>query len=202
MAWISNLTVVYFNNLLDLHGRWHCPSTIIWMFCTIAAFCVDDLVVTVSFILPDCLDLYSAYCKICHHFRQHGCSTRACMGPWVPSLAVFLLGYLGPVPGCFLRVHLFRVLLLTSWLTASLTPFSDRSPRSGSCFVLVAHVADFFFCTSLLRRFLVSTRARHPRSLASSRLTATLCSSSSPFHHFRAASCSTSRLVCSSSIAV
>ena len=56
MAWISNLTVVYFNNLLDLHGRWHCPSTIIWMFCTIAAFCVDDLVVTVSFILPDCLD--------------------------------------------------------------------------------------------------------------------------------------------------
>ena len=39
---------------------------------------------------------------ICHHFHQHGCSTRACMGPWfhpwlffflgtwVPSLAVFL----------------------------------------------------------------------------------------------------------------
>ena len=23
------------------------------------------------------------------------------MGPWVPSLAVFLLGYLGSVPGCF-----------------------------------------------------------------------------------------------------
>ena len=51
------------------------------------------------------------------------------MGPWVPSLAFFLLGYLGPVPGCFLRVHLFRVLLLTSWLTASLTPVL-RSPAA------------------------------------------------------------------------
>ena len=38
---------------------------------------------------------------ICHHFHQHGCSTRACLSPWVPSLAVFLLGYLRPVPGCF-----------------------------------------------------------------------------------------------------
>ena len=63
MACISNLTMVYFNNLLDLLGRWHCPSTIIWMFCTIAAFCVDDLVVIVSFLLPDFLDVFSAYCN-------------------------------------------------------------------------------------------------------------------------------------------
>ena len=66
-------------------------------------------------------------------------------------------------------------------------PFSGRWLRSGQCFVLLACAADVFFCTSLLCQFLVSTRARHPRSLASSRLTATFWSSS------------TSRLVCSCS---
>ena len=63
MAWVTNLTMVYFHNLLDLLGRRHCLSTIIWMFCTIAPFCVDDLVVIVSFLLPDFLDFFSAYCN-------------------------------------------------------------------------------------------------------------------------------------------
>ena len=105
-AWISNLTMVYFNNILDLLGRWHCPSTIIWMFCTIAAFCVDDLVVIVSFLLPDFLDFFSATATpsqrelICHHFHQHGCSTRACMGP---------------IPGCFAS----WVLESRPWLSSS-----------------------------------------------------------------------------------
>ena len=59
---------------------------------------------------------------ICHHFHQHGCSTRASMGPWVPSLAVFP------------HVHLFRVLLLTSWMPASLTPFLPSSAAIGFMF--------------------------------------------------------------------
>ena len=63
MAWVTNLTMVYFYNIFDLLGRRHCLSTIIWMFCTIAAFCVDDLVVIVSFLLPDFLDFFSAFCN-------------------------------------------------------------------------------------------------------------------------------------------
>ena len=191
MAWVTNLTMVYFYNLLDLLGRRHCLSTIIWMFCTIAAFCVDDLVVIVSFLLPDVLDFFSAYCNtftartdlsprsptemydkslftliapigfsyvsrilgcILAHFsaikKKHlclrlallfgpdpGCFSSRVLGsrPWL----FFLHGYLAPVPGCFssrvlgsrpwlfvfLLVHLVRVLLRTSWLTASLTTF-------------------------------------------------------------------------------
>ena len=191
--------MVYFHNLLDFLGRWHCPSTIIWMFCTVAAFCVDDLVVIVSF-LPDVLDFFSTYCNTftartdlssLSPTRMFDTSLYGSLGP-IPGC--FSSWVLGSVPGCFPQVHLFRVLLLTSWMTASLTSFLRRRLRSGSCFVFLAHVADFFSCTSLLGQFLVSRSL-----LASSRLTATFWSSSSPSRNFRAASCATSRLVCSSS---
>ena len=136
---------------------------------------------------------------ICHHFHQHGCSTRACMGPWVPSLAVFVLGYLGPVPGCFLRVHLFRVLLLTSWLTASLTPVLRSPAAIGFMFR-----APGTRCRLLLLHFsfepILGFDSRASPALAGFfSPTATFWSSSSPSRHFRAASCATSRLVCSSS---
>ena len=197
---------VYFNNLLDLLGRQQCPSKIIWTFCTIAAFCVDDLVVIVTLLLPDFLDVFSDYCNTF--------TARTDLSPLSPTrkFDTSLYGSLGPIPGCFsslctrvpplavfYHVHLFRVLLLTSWMTARLTPFLRHRLRSGPCFVFLAHVADFFSCTSLLSQFLASTRTRHPRSLASSRLTATFWSSSSPSRHFRAASCAISRVVCSSS---
>ena len=106
-----HLTMVYFNNFLDLLVRRHCPSTIIWMFCTIAAFCVDDLVVIVSFLLPDFLDFFSAYCRTftartdLSSLSPTRCSTRACMGPWIPSLAVFIASicsvFFCSPPGCF-----------------------------------------------------------------------------------------------------
>ena len=198
-------------------------STIIWMFCTIAAFCVDDLVVIVSFLLSDFLDFFSAYCNtftartdlsplspkrmfdtnlftltarigISYVSRILGCILACC---WHCSSCH---GSLGPIPGCFSSRP--SVPCSSAHLLADC--FSDpRSPIAGCDRIHVScswhHAADFFFFTSLLSRFLVSTRARHPRSLASSRLTATFWSSSSPSHHFRAASCATSRLVCSSS---
>ena len=233
--------MVYFYNLLDLFGRRHCLSTIIWMFCTIAAFCVDDLVVIVSFLLPDFLDFFSAFCNtftartdlsplsptrmydmslftliarigfsyisrilgcILAHFSDNKNCIFACC--WhcssVPSLAVFLHGLLDPVPGCFfsrvlgsrpwlffftgtwvpslgcsssqtlgsrpwlfvfLLVHLIRVLLRTSWLTA-LQTYSWHFPFEP--------ILGF-----------------HSRA------------SPAPSRHFRAASCATSRLVWSSS---
>ena len=184
MDWVSNFTMVYFNNLLDLLGRRQSSgrserSLLSVLMTSSSSSPLSFLTSSMSFQTTATL----SQCElICHHFRQHGCSTRDCMGPWVPSLAVFP------------HVHLFRVLLLTSRMTASLVPFLRRRLRSGSCFVFLAHVADFFSCTSLLSQCSVSTR-----SLASSRLTATFWSSSSPSRHFRAASCATSRLVCSSS---
>ena len=120
--------MVYFNNLLNLLGRWHCPSTIIWMFCTIAAFCVDDLVAIVSFLLLDFLDSFSAYCNTF--------TARTDLSSLSPArmFDTSLYGSLGPIPGCLLRVHLFRVLLLTSLPTASLTPVLRSSAAIGFMF--------------------------------------------------------------------
>ena len=178
--------MVYCNNLLNLLGRRHCPVTNIWTFCTIAPFCVGDLVVIVSLLLPDFLDVFSDYCNTF--------TARTDLSPLSPTrmFDTSLYGSLGPIPGCFSS----WVLRSRPWLffLTSTCPFLRRLLRSGSCFVFLAHVADFFSCTSLLSQFLVSTR-----SLASSRLTATFWSSSSPSRHCRAASCATSRLVCSSS---
>ena len=63
---------------------------------------------------------------------------------------------------------------------------SPASPVLDACFLSFAPILGFG--SSIL-----------PRSFASSRLTATFWSSSSTSCHFRAASCATSRLVCSSS---
>ena len=71
---------------------------------------------------------------------------------WVPSLAVSSL---------ILHVSPIRVLPLTSWLTDALSPFL--------CRLLLLCCADSWF----------RHHACHPRSFASSRLTATFCSSSS-----------------------
>ena len=102
------------------------------------------------------------------------------MGPGVPSLTVFSSRPSDPCSSAPLLDDCF-----------SDPPLSSHRVRSGPCFVLLAHAADVFSWIALF----VSTRARHPRSLASSRLTATFWSSSSPSRHFRAASCATSRLV-------
>ena len=88
-----------------------------------------------------------------------------------------------------LHVRLIRVLLLTSWLTHALSPFLPSPAATGLLFLAPSTSCRLL----LLCRFLVSG------SLASSRLTATFWSSSSSSRHSRAASCATSRLVCSSS---
>ena len=219
MAWVSNLTMVYFNNILDLLRRRHRPSTIIWMFCTIAAFCVDDLVVIVSFLLPDFLDFFSACCNtftartdlsplsptrmfdtslftliarigFSHVSRilrtiKKTTSLPAVgtalpfMGPWVLSLAVFL------------HVHLFRVQMLTSWLTASLTPFSpvaccDRVHVSYSWHFSFEPILGFDSHASPALAGFFSPDCDFLVVIV-------------PSHHFGAASCATSRLACSSS---
>ena len=168
----------------------------------------------------------------------------------------FFHGSWGPIPGCFcFNTSIWHVFhqtyfsLLVCFIVASgessahslADSFSAclaprRRLRSGLCFVLQAHAAEYFSCidsprfrvslhTTLL--FLVFRWLRRqpsrspaspvidacflsfapilgfgssilPRSFASSRLTAIFWSSSSTSCHFRAASCATSRLVCSS----
>ena len=130
------------------------------------------------------------------------------MASRVSSLAVFSLSFTS-VNSVFFCLHLTR-----------------RRLRSGRFLVLPARAAYFFFSLfpvplspligcDFLVTFPCSWHALQtssssfapilgfgscasPRSLASSGLTATFWSSSSPSRHFRAASCSTSRLFCSS----
>ena len=167
------------------------------------------------------------------------------MGPGVPSLAVFSSWVLGSRPWLFffLHVHLSRVYQtyyspLECFIVASgepsAHPLADsfsaclaprRRQRSGFCFVLQEHAAEYFSCiaASPTRLSLVEHWLRRqpspardagffsfapilgfdssilPRSFASSRLNTIFTSSSSTSCYFRAASCGTSRLVCSSS---
>ena len=165
---------------------------------------------------------------------------------WVPSLAIFSL---------FTSIwHVFNETyysLLECFIVASGEPSAHlladsfsaclaprRRLRSGLCFVLQAHAAEYLSYIAVSPRFRVSLHAtllsfvirwlRHqpsrslpslvrdacflslapilgfnssilPRSFASSRWTSIFWSSSSTSCHFRAASCATSRLVCSSS---
>ena len=103
-------------------------------------------------------------------------------GSWVPSLAVFLPSR--PFGTCFIKptTHSLGVsssllvnLPLTHWLTASVCLAPHRRLRSGLCFVLQTHAAEYFSgcvaslhallrCQFLMpvsylsRRFLVSAR--------------------------------------------
>ena len=79
-----------------------------------------------------------------------------------------------------LHVRLIRVLLLISWLTRALSPFPSQAAIGLLFLAPSTHCRLLLLC-----RFLVSARACLPRSLASSRLTATFWSSSSSSRHFR-----------------
>ena len=88
------------------------------------------------------------------------------MGPGVPSLAVFLPSR--PLGTCFIKptTHSLGVsssllvnLPLTHWLTASVCLALHRRPRSGLCFVLQAHAAEYFSCIAVSPRFRVSLHA-------------------------------------------
>ena len=114
--------------------------------------------------------------QIHHDFGQH----------FLPAVGIaFLSWVLGSWLFFFVfHVRPFRVLLFTSHLSLA---------AIGSLFR--ARVADFFFSCWPGSWFRL---VQSSRSLASSGLIATFWSSSSPSRHFRASSCGTSRLFCSS----
>ena len=122
--------MVYFNNLLDLLDRRQCPLTIIWTFCAIAAFCVDDLVVIVIFLLPDFLDVFSDYCNTF--------TTRTDLSPHSPTrmFDTSLYGSLGPNPDCFSSWWSNRQ-EEQSWFSS---PFG-RPEKTRQCWNYVVHSA-------------------------------------------------------------
>ena len=133
------------------------------------------------------------------------------MGSRVPSLAVFLCPsrpsipcsfvHISPVAGCD-RVavscsqHVLHTSSLASFLTGSLSPFLPHRRRLLVTFPCSWHALQT--SSSPSGPILGFGSCASPRSLASSGLTATFWSSSSPSRHFRASSCGTSRLFCSS----
>ena len=156
------------------------------------------------------------------------------LGPSVPSIGTCFIKPTTRSMGVLLGESSAH--LLADSFSACLAP--RRRLRSGLCFVLQAHAAEYFSCIAVTPRFRVSLHTTLlslvvrwlrrqpsrspaspildayflsfapilgfgssilPRSFASSRLTAIFWSSSSTSCHFRAASCATCRLVCSSS---
>ena len=88
------------------------------------------------------------------------------MGPGVPSLAVFLPSR--PFGTRFIKptTHSLGVsssllvnLPLAHWLTASVCRAPHRRLRSGLCFVLQAHAAEYFSCIAVSPRLRVSLHA-------------------------------------------
>ena len=135
----------------------------------------------------------SACCWHCSSFMGSGVPSLAvCLSPSRPSIPCSFV-HISPVAGCD-RVAVscsqrvlqtFSLASCPHWLRLLVTfPCSWHALQTSSSSPL-GPILGFGSCAS-------------PRSLASSGLTATFWSSSSPSRHFCASSCGTSRLFCSS----